>query len=128
MLFSTIRFARSVRAALDGAVLEADRRARVQAFATLLAHEWAHVQQFNRLGWTFLPRWGWQVIAGLWRELTWTARPLPWWERPFAVLTRCAKFPQRARAAYKKAPLEVEADLYAALNWRAFQAIVEDLP
>jgi len=128
VLGRTIRFYRSAAVYLAAATSDADRAARRFAFARLLAHEWCHVQQYQRLGWTFLPRWGWQVLTGLWRELTVTARQQPWWNRPFEVLNRCAKLGQRLRTAYKTAPLELEADRFALANAIAFETLVELLP
>jgi hypothetical protein len=128
VLGATIRFYRSAAAYLAAATSDADRVARRRLFAVLLAHEWCHVHQYQRHGWTFLPRWGGQVAAGLWRELTATTHRHPWWNTPFAVLTRCAKFPQRLRAAYKAAPLEREADEFAQANAVAFETLVELLP
>lgn len=129
VLGRTIRFYRSAAAYLEGAGANvADRAARRHAFAVLLAHEWCHVQQFQRYGWTFLPRWGGQVLAGLWYELTHTTRQYAAWYWPFEVLNRCAKLPQRVRAAYQKAPLEREADVFAQAHATSFETLVELLP
>lgn len=95
--------------------------------ATLVAHEWCHVGQWQEYGWTFLPRYVWQIARGVVGSLL-DASKGSGWLRPFEVLNQMAKLPSHIRSAYRKCDIEVEADEYAAEHWVYWMDKLKELP
>ncbi len=128
VLGRTIRMQESVQPFLAAATGPNNRAQRVTNMALVLAHEFAHVRQYDTHGWGFLPKWAWQIARGTWRQLRATAPQHPWWYRPFELLNQCARLTTHTRAAYLAAPFEAEAEVFARVHAARFEPLVETLP